>query len=89
MDANQITRNDTPKSIFNPLREDFTVSYLDENNKPRDYTIRSMEIETFPTYLADHIIKHLITAVQDERSLNLTNTKLIEEIRKEIEVNGL
>ena len=82
-------RNDTPKSIFNPLKTDLDISYRDDNNTIRQYKVRSMEISTFPTYLADHIIKKLITAVQNERSINPIDDKKVEEIRKEIEVSGL
>jgi hypothetical protein len=82
-------RDEKPTSIFNPLKTDFKCTYRDDDNKPREYIVRSMEIETFPAYIAKHIVKHLIVAVQNERSVNSLNTKAIEEIRKEIEINGL
>jgi hypothetical protein len=82
-------RNETPKSIFNPLKTDFVTEIRDDDNQNRKYFIRSMEIDTFPAYIARHIANHLITAVQNERGINSTNEKAIEEIRKEIEVSGL
>lgn len=82
-------RDIQPKSVFNPLRIDFRTTYRDDNNAPQEYIVRSMEIGTFPTYLADHIIKHLITAVQNERHILGTDLKAIEEIRKEVEVGEL
>ena len=87
MDVKFIKRDDSPKSIFNPLRYDFVDGIRDDDNKIRQYTIRSMEIETFPTYLANHIVKNLIVAVQNERSVSSTNEKAMEDIKKEIEVN--
>jgi hypothetical protein len=89
MDAQDIKRDNSPKSLFNPLKTNFITSIRDDNNIPQDYIIRSMEIATFPAYLAKHIIRNLITAVQNEREILSTNLKEIEEIRKEIEVDEL
>jgi len=82
-------RDETPKSVFNPLRYDFKTTYRNDDNSFREYMVRSMEIETFPAYIANHVIKHLIDAVQNERHVLGTDLKAIEEIRKEIEVNEI
>ena len=82
-------RDNTPKSVFNPLKYDFKTTYRDDNNHQREYFIRSMEIETFPAYIADHMVKHLIDAVQNERHILGTDLKAIEEIRKEVVVDEL
>lgn len=82
-------RNDTPRSLFNPLRTDFVAEIRDEHNVQQKYVIRSMEIETFPAWLANIIMKHLIVAVQNERHINPLDPIATEEIRKEIEVDEL
>lgn len=89
IDAHFLKRDDSPKAVFNPLRYDFVDEIRDDDNKQRQYTIRSMEIETFPAYLAKTIIIHLMTAVQNERGTNPLNEKAVDDIRKEIEVSGL
>lgn len=62
-------RDETPKSLYNPLTEDFTVTYRDDNNTPIPYTIHAGEIETFPKYLADHIEKHLAQKLVFDRGM--------------------
>jgi len=82
-------RNDTPKSLFNPMRKDFICPLRDDNNVFHDYKIRSMEIESFPAYLADVLINHLVNEVQIERNTNPLDEKAMNEIRKEIIVDEL
>ena len=79
-------RDNTLKSLFNPLRTDFTVFLRDDDNKPQEYKIRSMEIETFPSYIADIIIKKLVTAIQNERNIDPIKKDEEEKIVKEIVV---
>jgi hypothetical protein len=82
-------RNETKKNLFNPLRTDFEIELRDDHNVKQKYIIRSMEIEEFPTYLANIILNHLIVAVQNERNISPLNEQAVEEIRKEIIVNEL
>lgn len=82
-------RNDTPKSLFNPLKTDFICPLRDDKNIYHNYKIRSMEIESFPTWMAEVIIKHLIVAVQNERKVNPIDIEAIEEIRKEVVVDEI
>ena len=90
IDAHWIEKDETPMSVFNPLTTDFVCEVREDNNRVRQYIIRSMEIETFPTYLAKNIIKRLITAVQNKRGINvITDTDSTERIRKEIEIDKL
>ncbi len=86
MDANWIKRDETPKSIFNPLKTDFVTSIRGNDNIPKDYIVHSMEIETYPAYIANIIIKKLITAVKYDRSVDLNSQVDEEKIRKEVEV---
>ena len=78
-------RDDTPKSLFNPIKDDFIAEIRDDHNIKQTYIIHSMEIETFPAWLADILTKKLITAVKNERQIGFS-PELEEEIRKEIEI---
>ena len=89
IDAHLTKRNETPQSVFNPLHFDFKTTYRNDDNSLREYVVRSMEIETFPAYIANHVAKHLIDAVQNERHILGTDLKAIEEIRKEVVVDEL
>jgi len=80
-------RNDAPKSVFNPLSRDFRAKYRNDDNTQVEYVIRSMEIETFPTYLADHMIKHLVEEVANDRDVSRLSEDKMRKIKEEIEVN--
>jgi hypothetical protein len=82
-------RDNTQKNIFNPLKKDFICPLRDDHNIYHDYKIRSMEIESFPAYLADILINHLVNEVQIERNINPLNQEAIDEIRKEVIVDEL
>ena len=79
-------RNDTPKSLFNPLKVDFIAEIRDDNNQKQTYIIHSMEIETFPSWLADILEKKLITQVKYDRNVGLFSQEEENKIRKEVEV---
>ena len=79
-------RNDTPKSLFNPLKVDFIAEIRDDNNQKQTYIIHSMEIETFPSWLADILEKKLITQVKYDRNVGLFSQEEEDKIRKEVEV---
>ncbi len=86
MDAQYITRDNTPKSVFNPLDEEFVDEIRDDDNKIKKYVVPSLEIVGFPTYLADRIINDLITAVMNARKINPQDQEKYLEIKAEIEV---
>jgi hypothetical protein len=88
-DVKHITRDETLKTIFNPLKRDFVDRIRDDDNQEREYKIRSMETGTFPTYITNHVRKHLIDAVKNEREISGTDLKAIEEIEKEVDVDGI
>lgn len=79
-------RNDTPKSLFNPLKIDFVTEIRDEHNVLQTYIVHSMEIETFPTWLANILEKKLITMIKNERNINPIYSSEDEKIKKEVEV---
>ena len=90
IDAHWIERDETPMSVFNPLTTDFVCEVREDSNQNKQYIIRSMEIETFPTYLAKKIVRRLITAVQNKRGINpITDIDSTERIRKEVEIDKL
>ena len=79
----------SPKKIplYNPLREDFTVTYdITGDKDPRPFTIHAQEIEYFEPIVARHIVKHLADAVLAERGIRTNYTDDMTAIKKEIEV---
>ena len=84
MDVNWIKRNEESKQFFNPLDKDFEIEYLGDDNIPVKYVIPGVQISTFPAYLADFFIKHLVDEVANERDLSLIGEKERNEILKEI-----
>lgn len=77
------------KILFNPLKRDFSVNYdINGNGKPLTFTARSMTITRFDEPIYDHVKKHLITEILNERELNPTIPKNTEDIIKEIEHYG-
>src|SRR3990167_2116788 len=87
MDADQIRRDETPISLFNPLNEDFTIEEKDDNNNPIKYTIPSLEIATFPAYQANIIKKHLIDALVNDRGIKYATPEQRDGIEKEVLVS--
>jgi hypothetical protein len=81
-------RDETPKSLFNPLSIDVITSIRDDDNKNQDYTIPSMEIKTFPAYLADRIKRDLLTTIRNSRNLGLVTEKEEKDLEKEVEVEN-
>lgn len=79
--------NQKPRHLFNPLIEDFSVPCLDDNNVEHTYTIHGMEVETFPTYLADYIEKHLIDHILNKRGLEPNVELQKKAIQQEIAAN--
>lgn len=81
-------KDETPKSLFNPLLEDFTVQMADDDNQPHTYVLHSKKIETFPTYIANHIEKKLAETIYLERTHSkVTKESIMPSIIREIENN--
>lgn len=70
--------SDSSVAIFNPLNDDFTVKY-DENGNgdPVSFTIKAKSVAKFAPHIANHITKHLATAIYDLRG----NPKFDREIQ--------
>jgi hypothetical protein len=80
-------RDETPKSFFNPLAHDFIGEIRDDSNTIIKYTIPSMEISTFPAYIAERLIADLMTEITNQRELGYLTEEQKEKLRKEVEVN--
>jgi hypothetical protein len=85
-DAKYIQRDETPKRVFNPLSEDFVDKIRDDGNVVQEYIVCSMEIVTFPTYLANRIITDLITMIKNQRQSGFLTPEQESKLRKEVEV---
>lgn len=62
-------RDETPKYLYNPDGQDFTVDYAVDDNPPEPYTIRAGEAQSFPPYIADHIARHLAHLLISKRGI--------------------
>lgn len=52
----------TTKKIYNPDKKDFTCKYDNQ-----EYTIRAGEIQSFPTFIAEHIGNALADHILNQR----------------------
>lgn len=73
------------KSLYNPLRTDFTWNWAGENNVPQPYTIPSLGIATFPVRIADHLAKHLAQKIVLDRGVRTNYEDEYNTVLKEIE----
>lgn len=55
--------------LFNPLPDDFTVSYDSHGKTPQKYTAYAEKITEFDEGIGEHIRKHLITAILNKRGI--------------------
>jgi hypothetical protein len=80
------TKQSNPVSLYNPLSEDFSCKQADDDNVQHTYTIRSLEIETYPKYIADHITKHLAQAIIAKRGIKTNYEDAYKEAVEEMTV---
>lgn len=90
MDVHELRRRaylekDIPIRLYNPLLKDFSVQFNDGSGI-KTYTLKSKEIEAFPTPIAKHIRKHLVDFVINERGVISTDRVAVSKIKEEIEV---
>ncbi len=74
--------NQTPRSLYNPSKEDFTEKWDGKDVK----TLHAGEIETYPTWLADHIAKSLCHKLVMERGIKTNYEQDYKEMMKQIVV---
>lgn len=85
MSLNEPQPNRTPKYIHNPLYEDFSCTYATDDGPPITYTLHAQDIEKFPTYLANHIAKHLAQHIVGVRGVKTNYDDDFKAALKEIE----
>ncbi len=73
----------TPTTICNPLNEDFTTSFA-EDNKPKSYTLHSKEVAEYPRWLANHIGNQLVRKIALLASPQTSWDIREEEARKQV-----
>lgn len=82
-------RNEAPKYIFNPLNEDFSVDYDVPGKGRTTFTIHAREAESFPTYIANHVKKHLANRVLHTRGVRFNVDADLQEIGREIDAEPI
>lgn len=85
MSLNEPQPNRTPKYIHNPLFEDFSVNYATDDGPSITYTLPAGDIQAYPTYLANHITKHLAHHIVTTRGVKTNYDDDLKEAIKEIE----
>lgn len=70
----------TPTSLYNPGKEDFTITWAGE-----PHTLHAGEIETYPKWLADHIAKHLCKKLIGEHGIKINYQVDYDEMMKLIQ----
>lgn len=83
-DQNQ--KNETPKTLFNPTKEEFVVQLRNDDNTYSNYIIHAMDMATFPTYIADRIEKRLVDKIFFERGVKENSEIDMAKIKEEIQV---
>lgn len=86
MDPTTWKRDETPTHFSNPLKHTVTVELFNDENQKVAHEIPSIEIVTYPKWLADVLKKHLIDAIIDDRDMGYTTPEERAELMKEIEV---
>jgi len=71
-------------AIFNPLSHDFTCEWLDDNNKPHNLTIKSIDIGYFPPHQARFMANRLTYQIMAERGYDKNTEIQRNEIMNEI-----
>jgi len=88
VDIKYIKRDETPKSLFNPLSDTFVTKLRGDDNIEVEYSLPGMEISTFPAYLAERIKVDLMTAICNQRNSGFMTedekNKLIAEVEVKI-----
>lgn len=71
-------------AVYNPLKTDFETSYdTDGNGYPYSYKVPALEIAFFEPIVADHVAKHLTTAVMNTRSVKTNYSDEYDKVLKE------
>ena len=74
------------RSLYNPLKKDFTYEILDDDNNPRSLLMKSHEITYFDDFEGNFMEKHLIDEIKNQRGIGLISEEELNDIKKEINV---
>lgn len=84
MNPDNWQKDETPKSFYSPLDNDFTITVRDETNAKIKYVIPALKISTYPTYLADNFIKHIVDEVINKKDLGYVTPEDRKKIEQEV-----
>ena len=72
-------------SVFNPLKDDFTVSFdFDGSGQPITFTAHAQELTKFDQRVAAHVKKHLIPKVLQSRGKDYFTPEDTQKVDAEI-----
>lgn len=78
--SEQFDKNEELVYIFNPTRDDFTISYdIDGDNTPEPFTVRAREGIKIKRFIADHIAKKLKDEIVGKMQGVITD-KVVEDV---------
>lgn len=86
MDPKDQKRDDTPTHLFNPLKDVVKIGIRNDENEQETVEIPSLEVSTYPKWLADVLKKHLVDAIMNSRGLGFLTPEDRKEIEDEVEV---
>jgi len=73
--------------VFNPLKSDFSVTYdVNGTGAPVTFTVQAHKTAEFDEVVANHVKKHLATAVYDLRGGKTNNEDDMKAIMKELTI---
>ena len=77
-----------PKSLtlYNPLKEDFVIEWLDDEDTTHTLTAKSLSLTTFPYYQGRFIRRHLADCIAMESKLK-NHDAALEAAYKEIDIH--
>lgn len=73
-------------TLFNPLMEDFSYEMLDDSNNTHTYTMRALEMTTFPKHIALFMRKHLADNVYHNMSTYTNNEDDMKKVFSQIDI---
>lgn len=87
LDVRFMKKDESPKSLYNPTRDDFSTTMSDDTNKIHIYTVHAGELVTYPAYIANHVAKKLAHHILGERGIKTNYHDDLQKIlTEEVEV---
>lgn len=79
--------DETPTYLFSPLKNNLTISLLDDSNKEITITVPSMEIVTVPKYREELVKRRIVDEIINERNVGYISPEQRLELEKEVYVD--